>query len=216
MDAEPAVVRRSTNITWHKPLITQADRERKNGHKGAVIWLTGLPSSGKSTLAHEVERLLFERGCQSYVLDGDNIRHRLNQDLGFSPEDRRENIRRISEVARLFADAGVLILAAFISPYREDRAQARALNPPGRFIEVYCKSPVEVCARRDPKGLYKRAFRGEIQGFTGVDAPYEEPLSPEIIVETGLSTLGSCAQAILSFLEEKGILPPAGAPVRPK
>ncbi len=214
MDAEQAATRRSTNITWHKPLVTQADRERRNGHKGAVIWLTGLPSSGKSTLAHEVERRLFERGCQTYVLDGDNIRHRLNRDLGFSPEDRRENIRRISEVARLFADAGMLVLAAFISPYREDRAQARALNPRDRFIEVYCKSPVEVCAQRDPKGLYRRAFRGEIQGFTGVTAPYEEPLSPEITVDTGRSSIDSCAAAILEFLEDKGILPPEGAPSR--
>lgn len=210
MDPEQAAIRRSTNITWHKPLVTQADRERRNGHKGAVIWLTGLPSSGKSTLAHEVERRLFERGCQTYVLDGDNIRHRLNRDLGFSPEERRENIRRISEVARLFADAGMLVLAAFISPYREDRAQARGLNPRDRFIEVYCKAPVEICAQRDPKGLYKRAFRGEIQGFTGVDAPYEEPLSPEITVDTGRSSIDFCATAILHFLEHKGILPPEG------
>lgn len=212
MDAEQAATRRSTNITWHKPLVTQIDRERRNGHKGAVIWLTGLPSSGKSTLAHEVERRLFERGCQTYVLDGDNVRHRLNQDLGFSPEDRRENIRRISEVARLFADAGLLVLAAFISPYREDRAQARALIPQGRFIEVYCKSPVELCAQRDPKGLYRRALRGEIEGFTGVNAPYEEPLSPEITVDTARWSIDSCAEAILKFLEEKDLVASAGAP----
>ena len=198
---------KSTDITWHKPLVTQADRERRNGYKGGVIWLTGLPSSGKSTLGHEVERLLFERGCNSYVLDGDNIRHRLNKNLGFSPEDRKENIRRIGEVANLFADAGVIVLTAFISPYREDRDQARALNEQGRFFEVCCKCSVEECERRDPKGLWKRARKGEIEEFTGVSAPYEEPLAPEIAVETDKHSLEECAKQIIRYLEEHDIIP---------
>ncbi len=200
---------KSSDITWHKPLVTQADRERRSGYKGVVIWLTGLPSSGKSTLAHEVERLLFERGCNSYVLDGDNIRHRLNKDLGFSPEDREENIRRIGEVANLFTDAGVIVLTAFISPYRQDRDRARALNEQGRFFEVFCKCTVEECERRDPKGLWGRARKGEIQEFTGVSAPYEEPQAAEIIVETGKRSLEECAEQIMRYLEKQDIIPSA-------
>jgi adenylylsulfate kinase len=198
---------KSTNITWHKPLVTQADRERRNQHKGIVIWLTGLPSSGKSTLAHEVERRLFEKGCSSYVLDGDNIRHGLNKNLGFSPEDRKENIRRIGEVARLFADAGVIAITAFISPYREDRAQARALNRQGGFIEVYCKCSVKECEKRDAKGLWQKARKGEVKEFTGVSAPYEEPEAPEIVIETDKCGLEECAQHIIGYLEEKTIVP---------
>jgi adenylylsulfate kinase len=197
----------SSNITWHQPSVTQSDREERNRHKGVVIWFTGLPSSGKSTLAHEVERLLFDRGCNSYVLDGDNVRHRLNKDLGFSPEDRRENIRRIGEVANLFTDAGVIVLTAFISPYREDRAQARALNEPGRFFEVFCRCSVQECERRDPKGLYRKARSGEIAQFTGVNAPYEDPESPEIVVETEKHSLKQCAEQIVRHLEEHGIVP---------
>lgn len=197
---------KSTNITWHKPLVTQADRERRNRHKGIVLWLTGLPSSGKSTLAHEVERRLFEAGCNSYVLDGDNIRHGLNKNLGFSPEDRNENIRRIGEVARLFADAGVIAITAFISPYREDRAQARALNYQGRFIEVYCKCSVNECERRDVKGLWRKARKGEVKEFTGVSAPYEEPEAAEIVVETDKCNLEECAQLIIGYLKEKDIV----------
>jgi adenylylsulfate kinase len=199
---------KSTNITWHQPLVTQADREKRNRHKGVVLWFTGLPSSGKSTLAHEVERLLFEKGCNSYVLDGDNIRHRLNKDLGFTPEDRKENIRRIGEVANLFADAGVIVLTAFISPYREDRDQARALNEPERFIEIYCKCSVNECERRDPKGLWRRARQGEIEGFTGVSAPYEAPESPEIPVQTDKHNLTKCAEQIMRYLESRGIVLP--------
>jgi adenylylsulfate kinase len=198
--------KKNTNITWHKPLISQADRDRRNRYKGVVLWFTGLPSSGKSTLAHEVERLLFDRGCNCYVLDGDNVRHRLNRDLGFDPEDRKENIRRIGEVANLFADAGVIVLAAFISPYIEDREQARSLNDPGRFFEVYCKCTLSVCEQRDPKGLYRRAREGEIRDFTGVSAPYEEPPAPEIVVETHAYSLEECAQQVLGFLEEQGII----------
>lgn len=198
---------KSTNITWHKPLVTREDRETINGYKGAVVWLTGLPSSGKSTLGHEVERLLFERGCSSYVLDGDNIRHRLNKDLGFSPEDRKENIRRIGEVAHLFADAGMIVLTAFISPYREDRDQARSLNERGRFFEVYCRCSIEECEKRDPKGLWQRARKGEIKEFTGVSAPYEEPEAAEIIVDTDRYTLGECAEQIIRCMEQQGIVP---------
>lgn len=197
---------KSTNITWHKPLVTQEDRDKRNGYKGAVLWFTGLPSSGKSTLAHQLERSLFDRGCNAYVLDGDNLRHRLNKDLSFSPEDRQENIRRIGEVANLFADSGSIVIAAFISPYREDREQARALNEPGRFFEVYCKCSLETCEERDPKGLYERARKGEVKAFTGVSAPYEEPENPEIIIETDEQSLDECVSKILGFLEKEGVM----------
>jgi len=200
---------KATNITWHKPLITRADRETKNKYKGAVLWITGLPSSGKSTLAHEVERLLFERGCNTYVLDGDNIRHGLNKNLGFSPEDRKENIRRIGEVAHLFADAGVIVLTAFISPYQADRDQARSLNEKGRFFEIFCKCSVGVCEQRDPKGLWGKARKGEIKDFTGVNAPYEEPTAAEIIVETDKCSLEESAEQILRCLEQHDIIMPA-------
>ena len=200
---------KATNITWHKPLITRADRETKNKYKGAVLWITGLPSSGKSTLAHEVERLLFERGCNTYVLDGDNIRHGLNKNLGFSPEDRKENIRRIGEVAHLFADAGVIVLTAFISPYQADRDQARSLNEKGRFFEIFCKCSVNVCEQRDPTGLWGKARKGEIKDFTGVNAPYEEPAAAEIIVETDKCSLEESAWQILRCLEQHGIITPA-------
>jgi adenylylsulfate kinase len=198
---------KSTNITWHKPLVTQADRDERNAYRGAVLWFTGLPSSGKSTLAHQLERSLFDRGCNAYVLDGDNIRHRLNKDLSFTPEDRTENIRRIGEVANLFADAGIIVVSAFISPYRDDRDQARALNEPGRFFEVYCKCSLEACEERDPKGLYRRARKGEVKEFTGVTAPYEEPEKPEICVETDKQTLDECVSQILAFLEKEGVIP---------
>ena len=198
---------RSTNVTWHRPLVMQADRERRNGYKGFVLWLTGLSSSGKSTLGHEVERLLFEKGCNSYVLDGDNIRYRLNKNLGFTPEDRKENIRRIGEVANLFTDAGVIVITAFISPYKEDREQARSLNEPERFIEVFCKCSIDECEQRDPKGLYKRARKGEIKDFTGINAPYEEPEAPEIIVETDKYTLEECATQIIRYMENQGLIP---------
>jgi len=200
---------KATNITWHKPLITKADRETKNKYKGAVLWITGLPSSGKSTLAHEVERILFERGCNTYVLDGDNIRHGLNKNLGFSPEDRKENIRRIGEVAHLFADAGVIVLTAFISPYQADRDQARSLNEKGRFFEIFCKCSVGVCEQRDPKGLWGKARKGEIKDFTGVNAPYEEPTAAEIIVETDKCSLEESAEQIIRCLEQHDIIMPA-------
>jgi adenylylsulfate kinase len=200
---------RSTNITWHNPLVTKEDRDERNGYRGVVLWFTGLPSSGKSTLAHQVERSLFERGCNAYVLDGDNIRHRLNRDLSFSPDDRKENIRRIGEVANLFADAGIIVITAFISPYREDRDQARALNEPGRFYEVYCKCSLALCEQRDPKGLYRRARKGDVKEFTGVSAPYEEPENPEILVETDKQGLEECVARILGYLEDQGVIPVA-------
>ena len=198
---------KATNIRWHNALVSQEDRDRKNGFKSVVLWFTGLPSSGKSTLAHAVEKHLFERGCNAYVLDGDNLRHRLNKNLGFSPEDRKENIRRVGEVANLFADAGVMVLAAFISPYREDRVHARSLNAPDRFLEVYVKCSVKTCESRDPKGLYKRAREGEIPDFTGISAPYEEPEDAEITVETDKNTLEDCVMIVIQELEARNILP---------
>ena len=197
---------KATNITWHAATVTAADRRALNGHDGVVLWFTGLPSSGKSTLANAVERLLFERGCHSYLLDGDNVRHGLNKNLGFSPEDRKENIRRIGEVAKLFCDAGLIAMTAFISPYREDRLAARRLLPEGNFLEVYCRCAVEVCEQRDPKGLYKKARAGIIKDFTGVDAPYEAPEKPEIEIDTAGTSIPDAAGKIVAFLETRGIL----------
>jgi adenylylsulfate kinase len=199
---------KATNITWHEGHVTKEDRERLGGHKGVVVWFTGLSGSGKSTLAREVERRLHERGCRSYVLDGDNIRHGLNKNLGFSPEDREENIRRIGEVARLFADAGLVAMTAFISPYVKDRGAARALNGEGEFIEVYCRCSIEECEKRDTKGLYKKARAGQLKDFTGVDAPYEEPPRPELLIDTDKETIDGAAARIMSYLEEMNIIPP--------
>ena len=193
---------KATNITWHEGAITNADRERLLQQKGVVIWFTGLSGSGKSTLAHAVEEKLFEKGHLTYVLDGDNIRHGLNKNLGFSPEDREENIRRIGEVAKLFADAGIITMTAFISPYRADRDKARALLDDGRFIEVYVKVPLEVAEERDPKGLYKKARAGEIKQFTGIDAPYEEPLNAELVIDTSEHSLEESAEIVLKYLQE--------------
>ncbi len=197
---------KATNITWHQGAITKQDRQRLLKQKGVVIWFTGLSSSGKSTLAHAVEEELFERGHLSYVLDGDNIRHGLNKNLGFSPEDREENIRRIGEVAKLFADAGIIAMTAFISPYRADRDQARALHKGGDFIEVYVKVPIDVAEQRDPKGLYKKARAGEIKEFTGISAPYEEPLNAELVIDTSELNLQQSKESVISYLEEKQII----------
>ncbi len=196
---------KSTNITWHDHEVNREDREKQNGHKSCVLWYTGLSGYGKSTLAQAVSTALFEMGCRTYVLDGDNIRHGLNKNLGFSPEDRTENIRRIGEVAKLFADAGIITSTAFISPYRADRDQARALLPES-FIEVYVKADLAVCEERDPKGLYKKARAGEIPEFTGISAPYEEPLNAEIVVDTGKAPLEACVQTVIDALKERGIL----------
>ena len=201
---------KATNITWHETLIKREDREKRLGQKGCVIWFTGLSSSGKSTLAHEVENMLYQRGHLTYVLDGDNIRHGLNKNLGFSPEDREENIRRIGEVGKLFADAGIIAMTAFISPYRADRDKARALLDAGRFIEVYVDCPLDVCEERDPKGLYKQARAGKIKEFTGISAPYEPPDNPEIVLNTGKQTVAECAQEVIAFLERWELISTVG------
>jgi len=197
---------KATNITWHASEIGKDQREKFLGQKGVVIWFTGLSGSGKSTLAHAVEKRLFENGNLCYVLDGDNIRHGLNKNLGFSPQDREENIRRIGEVAKLFADAGVITMTAFISPYRADRQKARELAKADEFIEVYAKVPIEVAEERDPKGLYKKARAGEIKEFTGISAPYEEPENPEIVVDTSVLSLEESADKIITFLVQAGIM----------
>ena len=196
---------KATNITWHGANVTQEEREGAIGQKGCVLWYTGLSASGKSTVARRVEQLLLERGVFTYVLDGDNIRHGLNKDLGFSPRDREENIRRIGEVAALFADAGVVAMTAFISPYRADRDLARSKVRDGRFFEIYMDIPVEVCETRDPKGLYQKAREGKIPEFTGISAPYEAPLAPELRLTAELDVETS-ARAVLAFLEGKGVL----------
>lgn len=199
-------IQKATNITWHDGDITKSDRDRLIQQKGVVIWFTGLSSSGKSTIARAVEARLFERGHLSYVLDGDNIRHGLNKNLGFSPEDREENIRRIGEVAKLFADAGLITMTAFISPYRKDRDRNRELLEGGEFIEIFVKVSLDVAEKRDPKGLYKKARTGEIKEFTGISAPYEEPLNPELTLDTDNLTLVQCQDAVIRYLEENGII----------
>ena len=198
---------KSTNITWHEGKIDKSRREAQNKHKGVVLWFTGLSGSGKSTIAVEVEHMLFSRGVRVYILDGDNVRHGLNKNLGFSPEDREENIRRIGEVARLFADAGMVAITSFISPYRKDRDAARALLQSGEFIEVYVKAGLEVCEKRDPKGLYKKARAGEIKQFTGISAPYEEPLTPELVIDTGALSISESAQQVVDYLVAAKIVP---------
>ncbi len=198
---------KSQNIFWSKGKIDREARERRNKHKGAIIWLTGLSGAGKSTIATELERELFAMGLHTYILDGDNIRHGLSANLGFSPEDRTENIRRVAEVAKLFMDAGVLVITAFISPYRDDRRLARSLVDEGDFIEVYVNAPVEVCEQRDPKGLYKKARAGEIANFTGISAPYEPPEKPEIEVHTDKQSPAECVAHIIDYLKQAHIGP---------
>lgn len=197
---------KSSNVTWHQTDLSKQDREKRNNHKGIVLWLTGLSACGKSTIATVLQQRLYDRGCLVYILDGDNIRHGLNGDLGFSPEDRDENIRRIGEVAHLFADAGFIAITSFISPYRKDRDRARKLNPEGEFIETYVKASLEVCESRDPKGLYKKAREGIIPDFTGISAPYEEPENPEVVVDTGELSVDEAVKKIWEYLEEKKIL----------
>ena len=194
------------NIVWHAATISKQDRHRMNGHKSAILWYTGLSGAGKSTLANKVEEKLFERGMHTYVLDGDNIRHGLNKGLGFSTDDRRENIRRIGEVAKLFVDAGAFVSTAFISPYREDRDMVRQLVKDGEFIEIFVNAPLEICEERDPKGLYKKARAGEIKHFTGIDDPYEAPENAELIIYTGAKTLEECAVEVMNYLESNGYI----------
>jgi adenylylsulfate kinase len=194
------------NVVWHDHRVSKAERRKLNNHNSCVVWFTGLPSSGKSTIASEVEHQLNSKGIRTYLLDGDNVRHGLNSNLGFSPEDREENIRRIGEVAKLFVDAGIITLVAFISPYRKDREKARHILEAGEFIEVYVKCPAEVCEQRDPKGLYQKARQGEIKEFTGVSAPYEEPLHPEIVLETDKLAVDESVKKIIDYLENRRII----------
>jgi adenylylsulfate kinase len=196
----------SSNISWHGGSVSRGDRERLLKQRGVTVWLTGLSGAGKSTIAVMVEQMLLKRGRLAYRLDGDNVRHGLNKNLGFSAEDRAENIRRIGEVAKLFADAGVIVIASFISPYRRDRDAVRALLAPGDFIEVYVKVSVEVAEQRDPKGLYRKARAGEIEGFTGVDDPYEEPERSELVLHTEQLRPDQSAQMIIDYLESDGYL----------
>jgi adenylylsulfate kinase len=196
----------NNNITWHHSSVTKKDRQLQNNHKSCVIWFTGFSGSGKSTLANAMDYQLFLNGCRSYVLDGDNIRLGLNQDLRFGKEDRKENIRRIGEVAKLFVDSGQIISTAFISPFRSDRDLVRNLFGKDEFIEVYLKCPLPICEVRDPKGLYKKARKGEIPDFTGISSPYEAPIHPEITIETNLLSIDQSVQKILMYLKAKKIL----------
>ena len=201
--------RKATNIVWHAGNVTREDREKINGHKGFTVWFTGLSGSGKSTVAVAVEKALWDRGVRTYILDGDNVRHGLNANLGFSPEDRTENIRRIGEVAKLFNDAGLVALTAFISPYRADRDKVRALMGAGDFLEVFVDCPVEECEKRDVKGLYAKARAGQIKEFTGISAPYEAPEKPELVLRTHELSEQQSVEKVLGFLEEKGYIPRA-------
>jgi len=197
---------KSTNITWHVGDVSREERAHVLGQRGATIWLTGLSGSGKSTIAVGAEKVLVERGRAAYVLDGDNVRHGLNSNLGFSPEDRTENIRRIGEVAKLFTDAGMLVFTSFISPYRADRDQVREIMPAGDFVEVHVAASVETCEGRDVKGLYAKARKGEIPEFTGISAPYEEPEKPELLLDTKAQSVEQSVAQLLTYLEEKGYL----------
>ncbi len=197
---------KATNVVWHAGAVTKEDRERVIGHKACTLWMTGLPASGKSTIAVALEKALWDRGIHAYVLDGDNIRHGLNKDLGFSPEERTENIRRIGEVAKLFTAAGVINTTAFISPYRSDRDRVREIMGDGEFVEVYVACSPEECERRDPKGHYKLARAGKIPEFTGISAPYEAPDKPEITVHTDTQSMDECIGTILGYLENNGYI----------
>ncbi|MDE2311133.1 MAG: adenylyl-sulfate kinase [Betaproteobacteria bacterium] len=198
----------SNNVIWHHATVTRARREEQNGHRGAIIWFTGLSGSGKSTLAHTVEEALHQQGCRTFVLDGDNVRHGLCGDLGFSARDCEENIRRIGEMAKLFMEAGVIVLTVFISPYRADRERVRGMVEHGDFIEIYCDAPIEVCESRDVKGLYKKARAGQIAEFTGISSPYEAPENPELTVNTGELELDTRAQQVIGEMVQRGIVAP--------
>jgi adenylylsulfate kinase len=197
---------KSTNTIWHNATVTRTHRERLNSHRSAVLWFTGLSGSGKSTLAHAVEDRLHQLNCRTYVLDGDNIRHGLCSDLGFSVADRSENIRRISEAAKLLVESGVIAMTAFISPFHTDRQRARGIFPHGDFIEIFCQASLEVCEQRDVKGLYRRARAGEVKEFTGISSPYEAPLAPELVVSTGECPLDDCVARVVEYLQCRNIL----------
>jgi adenylylsulfate kinase len=196
----------SINISWHQPAVTKRERQMLNQHKSCILWFTGLSGSGKSTLANAVDHELFTQGVRSYVLDGDNIRHGLNRDLRFGPADRKENIRRVGEIAKLFVDSGQIVSSAFISPFREDRSLVRSMVTKDEFIEIFLNCPLAVCEGRDPKGLYKKARNGEIQEFTGITSPYEIPENPEIIIDSHDTTIEQSVKTILAYLKEKRIL----------
>ncbi len=198
----------SSNTVWHHASVTRDRRRKLNGHRSAAIWFTGLSGSGKSTLAHAVEERLYQMKCRTFVLDGDNVRHGLCGDLGFSENDRKENIRRIAETAKLFVEAGVITLTAFISPFSADRLRARHLFEPEDFIEVYCRCPIEICEDRDVKGIYQRARAGAIPNFTGISSPYEEPETSELVVDTGSQPLEQCVDQILGYLHARELIPP--------
>jgi adenylylsulfate kinase len=195
----------STNVVWHHATVTRVRREAQNGHRGAIIWFTGLSGSGKSTLAHAVEETLHQQGCHTFVLDGDNVRHGLCGDLGFSIKDREENIRRIGEMAKLFMEAGVIVLTAFISPFRADRERVRGMVEQGDFIEIYCDAPIEICEARDVKGIYKKARAGLIPEFTGITSPYEVPQNPELTLNTGEVGLEACVQQVIGKMAQRGL-----------
>jgi len=203
MTTQPPI---SSNVVWHHATVTRARREQQNNHRGAILWFTGLSGAGKSTLAHAVEEELHQMGCRTFVLDGDNVRHGLCGDLGFSNEDRIENIRRVGEVAKLFMEAGIIVLTAFISPFRSDRERVRGMVEHGDFIEIYCDSSIEVCETRDVKGFYKKARAGQIAEFTGISSPYEVPENPEITVRTGTVELEVCVQQVLAQLETHQVI----------
>lgn len=199
---------KSTNVVWHNPTVTREHRQKLNNHKGVVLWFTGLSGAGKSTLAHAVEQKLYQSGCRTFVLDGDNVRHGLCGDLGFSPKDRIENIRRVGEVTKLFVEAGIIVLTAFISPFKSDRARVRNILQHGDFFEIYCDTPIEICEQRDVKGLYKKAREGLITDFTGISSPYEAPTNPELTVMTGTQELTKCVDQVLLLLQRRGVLLP--------
>ena len=193
------------NIVWHHATVTKERRRNKNGHKSLVLWFTGLSGSGKSTLAHAVEEQLFLKKYNTFVLDGDNVRHGLCADLGFNASDRKENIRRIGQVSKLFVESGIIVLTAFISPYRQDRNLVRNLMQHGDFIEIYCQCSLDVCEQRDPKGLYKKARAGEIKEFTGISSVYEEPYNPELVISTDKKSLQECVDEVMKLLIDRGI-----------
>ena len=197
---------KSSNIFWHNATVTRERRESLNDHRSVILWFTGLSGAGKSSLAHAVEESLFQKSCRTFVVDGDNVRHGLCVDLSFSDEDRIENIRRIGEMSKLFLDAGVIMLTAFISPFSADRSRVRSLVPHGEFLEIYCDCPLEVCEERDVKGLYKRARTGEIKNFTGISSPYEVPPNPDLVVDTGRLSLDESATKVIEFLQRRGVI----------
>jgi adenylylsulfate kinase len=203
MNSEAA---KKNNVTWFNGYVSREDREKAHGHKGAVIWFTGLSASGKSTIAHIVEKQLHKRGCSTYVLDGDNVRHGLCADLTFCPEDRAENIRRIGEMVKLFVDAGIIVLTAFISPYRQDRQQVRSLLSDGQFLEIHVDCPPEICATRDQKGIYQKAKAGIIKEFTGISAPYEPPENPELVIQSHEEDAKAAAKKVVELIEKCGVV----------